>query len=825
MHIKHVEIGNFRKLQSVRIDFADEKTIFVGANNSGKTSAMVALRKFLVDASDFSINDLTLPHWATLNAEASGWEIAAKAGDPIPPLEWSKTLPHLDVWLEVANTELHYVQKLLPTLDFAGGVLGVRLRFEPKDASALQRDFLKARAEIAATLSAKITVKPASADQAVEMVVEAKPAVQPEAIAPKPSGPVEAVIAGEIEAAVAMAAPADEESQSFVVSLWPKSMTDFIDRRIRSLFRVQAYLLDPAELTKPVNGLAVPQELDPENEPLDTDPFKGLICIDEISAQRGFGFSPRRKSAKEAESDIEQRETSGGRKLSTQLRSYYTNHLDPYDKPEPKDLAALQALEQAQTQFEERLQEGFADALKELEELGYPGVTDPKLRLSTRLRPTDGLNHDAAVQYEVPTHGAAVETAHRLPEDSNGLGYQNLVSMVFGLMSFRDKWMKVGKAGMSNDEDAFIPPLHLVLIEEPEAHLHAQVQQVFIKQAYAVLRKHQHLGKSKTLKTQLVVSTHSSHVAHECQFDALRYFRRLPAPAVPGSVPIASVVNLSEVFGGADQTDKFVTRYLKATHCDLFFADGAIFIEGPAERILVPHFVHDREKYKYLRRSYITWLEIGGSHAHRLRELIEHLGLTTLVITDLDAMHATTAASVVPQRGAAQRTRNTTVKSWVPAQESLDLLLDLTAADKIKVDASGYAIRVAYQTPVQAIFKSGAPEEMLPNTFEDALLYENIAVFENVPGVGIRANFKKALADAGNVAELAVKVGDALSGNAKKAEFALDLLYDIQSEGPPPIYVVDQLKVPAYIDEGLEWLASELKRKEDDITGGPKVGA
>lgn len=42
MHIEHVEIGNFRKLQSVRVDFAEATTVFVGANNSGKTSAMVA---------------------------------------------------------------------------------------------------------------------------------------------------------------------------------------------------------------------------------------------------------------------------------------------------------------------------------------------------------------------------------------------------------------------------------------------------------------------------------------------------------------------------------------------------------------------------------------------------------------------------------------------------------------------------------------------------------------------------------------------------------------------------------------------------------------
>jgi predicted ATP-dependent endonuclease of OLD family len=815
MHIKHVEIANFRKLQSVRIDFSDEKTIFVGANNSGKTSAMVALRKFLVDASDFSINDFTLPHWAALNSEAEKWELAAKAGEPIDPLEWSKLLPHLDVWLQVDKTELHYVQKLLPTLDFTGGILGVRLRFEPKDAVALQREYLKARAEIAATLSAKITIKPSAAtEQAVEMVVEVNPA--------EAASADDAVAAAGVEGH--HAGPA-AETQAFVVSLWPQSMTHFIERKIRTLFSVEAYLLDPAKLTKPVNGLAVPQSLDPENEPLGIDPFKGLICIDEISAQRGFGFSPRRRSSRDADSDQDRTEASGGRKLSTQLRSYYTNHLDPYDKPEPKDLAALAALETAQAEFEKRLQEGFAEALKELEELGYPGVTDPKLRLSTRIRPTDGLNHEAAVQYEVPTHDAALQAPHRLPEDSNGLGYQNLVSMVFGLMSFRDKWMKVGKAGMSADDEAFIPPLHLVLIEEPEAHLHAQVQQVFIKQAYAVLRKHQNLGASAKLKTQLVVSTHSSHVAHECDFAALRYFRRLPAPAIAGSVPIASVVNLSEVFGGTDQTDKFVTRYLKATHCDLFFADGAILVEGPAERILVPHFVHDRDEYKYLRRSYITWLEIGGSHSHRLRELIEHLGLTTLIITDLDAQHATTTASVVPKRGENQRTRNHTVKSWVPVEQGLDALLDLGADAKVKIDASGYAIRVAYQTPVKAIFKSAEPIELLPNTFEDSLLYENISLFESLTGVGIRAGFIRALAEAKTAEELAEKAAATLSGNSKKAEFALDLLYDLQTVGPPPVYVADLLKVPSYIDEGLVWLASELKRKEDDITGAAKAAA
>lgn len=49
MHIEHVEIGNFRKLERIRIDFSEETTLFVGANNSGKTFAMEALQKLRIN--------------------------------------------------------------------------------------------------------------------------------------------------------------------------------------------------------------------------------------------------------------------------------------------------------------------------------------------------------------------------------------------------------------------------------------------------------------------------------------------------------------------------------------------------------------------------------------------------------------------------------------------------------------------------------------------------------------------------------------------------------------------------------------------------------
>jgi len=774
MHIQNIEIGNFRKLQAVRIDFAEKSTVFVGANNSGKTSAMAALRCFLVDPATFSINDFTLSHWITINAAALKWD-SLDTESPPDVFAWSSVLPFIDIWLDAPTHDLHYVQKLLSTLDWTGPRIGVRLRFQPKDEVNLRQEYLKARADVASVMAHR---------SAAPATTTGEPGIPDSRAA---------------------------DSSPYTFALWPQTMTDFLSRRLRGTFEVRAYLLDPAALQAPADGIARPQALPAESEPLDGDPFQGLIQIDEITAQRGFGHAGAARSARGDDAADDPQDNVGGKKLSTQLRSYYTHHLDPFDRPEPHDLEALQALHVAQTAFGVRLTECFADALKELEEIGYPGVTDPTLTITTNIKPIDGLRHGSAVQYEIPTNTADQAISHRLPEDSNGLGYQNLVSMVFALMSFRDKWMRVGKASNPQSEAAgFIPPLHLVLIEEPEAHLHAQVQQVFIKQAYEVLRKHSKLGDDKALRTQLVVSTHSSHLAHEADFASLRYFRRLPAPPVPGSVPISSVVNLSEIFGGPEATPIFVKRYLKATHCDLFFADGAVLIEGPAERILVPHFVRERAEYAYLRRCYITWLEIGGSHAHRLKSLIEHLGLNTLIITDIDAKDGT-GASVSPKRNSAQTARNQTLKTWLPKEESLDALLDKRAAEKIFEDPSGYGIRVAYQVPISMAFKNAAPAEALANTFEDALLYENPQLFAALTGHGLIAKFRDALSDAADLAALAEAVRTALK-SGDKAEFALDLLYSEE---------IKDLRTPGYIHEGLEWLTTQLKRKERDTVGNP----
>ena len=156
MHIKFVEIANFRKLLSVRIDFAEKQTLFVGANNSGKSSAMLALRRFLVPRRcPFEVHDLTLCHWPAIDQIGKSW-IDAKAADEVIELAlepWLDLLPTLDLWLDVDAGEMHHVRDLIPTLDWEGGLLGVRLRYEPANLSDLYKDFLATVADADAPVS------------------------------------------------------------------------------------------------------------------------------------------------------------------------------------------------------------------------------------------------------------------------------------------------------------------------------------------------------------------------------------------------------------------------------------------------------------------------------------------------------------------------------------------------------------------------------------------------------------------------------------------------------------------------------------------------
>lgn len=725
MRVTSILVQNFRKLLECHIDISEETTLFVGANNSGKTSAMDAFAKFFANRR-FVFNDITISRRIDINRIGSKWA-ASDCQQPNDLLEWDPIVPKMDIWLDVGPDEMHYVTSIIPTLKWRGGKLGVRLALFPKDVSKLFAEYREAYFSARTTENART-----------------------------------------------------DKKCSF--SLFPKDLCEFLDRNLTTYFSIKAFILDPVHF-----GDSSVQPTSFETECLTDNPLEGIVRVDIIDAQRGF-----------ADPDSSEGTEKVRKQLSAQLRDYYEKHLDPEKNPSSEDLDILEATENARKVNDDILTSKFAPVISELESLGYPGISDPRLTITTKVMTGETLRHDSAVQYAL----SKTDNTLKLPEKYNGLGYQNLISMFFDLMGFRDDWMREGK---SKDANTAIEPIHLVLVEEPEAHLHIQVQQVFIRQAYKVLTNHQFLGQNLNFATQLVISTHSSHIVRETSFGNLRYFKRLPE-GTECEVATSKVINLSDVFGASDQTDKFVTRYLQSTHCDLFFADAAILVEGAAERMLLPHFI--RSKYPELYQRYITILGVNGRHAHRLRPLIEKLCLPTLVITDLDpAEKEGHHKSVIPKRGEGQISGNYTITTWLMKEKDIDKLIDYPEDEKKISFATPYKflIRIAYQTPIKIIFE-GEEKEAISGTFEDCLIYSNYDLFKEIQiedTGNLVGKTNELLNSEHKFEEIHKKIYQILhSENSNhKAEFALDVIYEIDP---------DLLSVPSYIDRGLTWLQDYL---------------
>ncbi|WP_034889493.1 ATP-dependent nuclease [Gillisia sp. Hel_I_29] len=367
-----------------------------------------------------------------------------------------------------------------------------------------------------------------------------------------------------------------------------------------------------------------------------------------------------------------------------------------------------------------------------------------------------------------------------LPESYNGLGYSNLIYMILELASFIEKFKNSKEEKLSN----FL----VVLIEEPEAHMHPQMQQIFISQVSEVVKD---AKKDTDIQIQVIVTTHSSHILSESGietergFNRIRYFNRL---ATDSGYKITNQDFNNLEIKDDKRTFRFLRQYLTLHKSDLFFADKVILVEGTTERMLLPQMI--KKSAISLCNEYVSILEVGGAYAHSFKEMLEFINVRTLIITDIDSAHKHTKDGKEKtgkcKVDIGEFTTNHTLTKWLPKKTTISELISCKVEEKIKNN-----ICVAYQINENG-FNARSFEDAFINANKEFFISEHIEEGEENLIIKNAFSYLKKK-------DISKEIPDNITSK-QKTEFAFDIMsFDEEKYG--------KWKVPEYINEGLIWLA------------------
>ncbi len=407
-------------------------------------------------------------------------------------------------------------------------------------------------------------------------------------------------------------------------------------------------------------------------------------------------------------------------------------------------------LDEFSQKFNKGLLKIMAPYLEEIKKIGY--FNQPKLEIKLVLTALNFLRSSMEIWFSDMENTKA---GYELPESHSGLGYKNLFYILARIFYFIEQCRTID-----------IPNIKLLVIEEPECHVHPQIQISFIKKCQATINN----GLGAENMFQIVITTHSSHIVSNAEFSQLLYF-------IAGSFK-SDVKHLKKLEKDKESIN-FIKTNLNVSNCDIFFADKIVIVEGISEELVLRKKIIEDKKIDQ-DISFINAQGVGN--INKFIDLIDFIEIKTLIVTDLDLGE--------------NKRNNQVIKKWFEDDYKIDKILDKTLKDKTK-----NKIMLAYQTPeIDLEGKSG-------DDFEEANILKN-------PKLSLKFIQKRFNYSQDYCFNQIIKPEDILNGHygdkkipnwqaiaksikgKNKVEFARYIIKDIKN-----------WKVPRYIEEGINWLA------------------
>lgn len=152
-------------------------------------------------------------------------------------------------------------------------------------------------------------------------------------------------------------------------------------------------------------------------------------------------------------------------------------------------------------------------------------------------------------------------------------------------------------------------------IEEPEAHLHPQMQRLVFRDLL-------------NNKVPIIVSTHSPNIASVAPIDSLAVLQTTGKESSIFSVAAATTLTQAEIDD--------LTRYLDVTRAEILFGRGIVLVEGDAERFLVPAAAGLLPSPVSVDEFGISVCSVAGTDFKPYAKLLTALNIPFVILTDGD---------------------------------------------------------------------------------------------------------------------------------------------------------------------------------------------